>query len=68
MIRRAIEIYYDDETGEVVEVRETKQFQRETSLCRLDVLGDAIEELQGCYEDCGADEVTPHFERLAKMV
>ena len=68
MIRKAIEIYYDDECGEVFEIKTAKFFAKENVLLRLDVLQDAIEEIQSCYDQCIQDEYPQYLESIQKNV
>ena len=46
----ALQVYFDDETGEVDEIGSTKRFEDEGPLFRMDVIKDAITILEDIYQ------------------
>ena len=46
----ALQVYFDDETGEVDEITLTKRFESEGPLFRIDVIKDTIIALENIYQ------------------
>tara|TARA_R100000781_G_scaffold45867_1_gene31059 strand:+ start:369 stop:617 length:249 start_codon:yes stop_codon:yes gene_type:complete len=49
-MKKCITIYYDTDSGEMLEIKETREFKKEGSLLRVDVLQDIVLELSLQYE------------------
>ena len=46
----ALRVYFDEETGEVDEIKSTQRFEDEGPLFRMDVIKDAITILEDIYQ------------------
>ena len=46
----ALRVYFDDETGEVDEIKSTQRFEDEGPLFRMDVIKDTIIALENIYQ------------------
>ena len=46
----ALRVYFDEETGEVDEIKSTQRFEDEGPLFRMDVIKDTIIALEGIYQ------------------
>ena len=46
----ALRVYFDEETGEVDEIKSTRRFEDEGPLFRMDVIKDTIIALENIYQ------------------
>ena len=71
-MKRAMTIYYDEESGELDKIDEAPHFLNEDSLTRADVLQDCVGRLTYMYENSatgfyeGLEEIVSDTERMKR--
>ena len=65
-IKTGIEITYDDDTGEVYEVKLSEELANEKPLFKADVLQDALDGIAEVYERELSTKLFPDWERRVK--
>lgn len=64
-MKRAITIYYDEDSMEFMKVDIAPVFENETPLARADVLKDCVEVTTALYNE-SVDELIDEFESMAR--